>query len=1167
MRGATPPAARRGLSLAALAETLMRIRALIARHLSPQMPQRLALPPPPRPVALDRRATPSWMSEPAPQPAVPAWTPDLVRAEPPSPEPVWQAPPPPEPVWQPPVPVVEPAPVPPPVPVQTAPVPPVAAPRAPAPRPPEPPRPAGPGPDAGEAWLAIPPAGPARTVLTRARRPADEVRPAPRPERSPDVTDLRFTRTPDHVLQARRRKREEEARAREAERLAAEEHAAAERAAREAAAEAERLAAEAAAVPPLPRWRQPYVLPPGVRFTRTPDHLLRHAPDETPPPAPPALAPDEAESAAAPAAVTDAPAEADAPALIATDASPVTSDPAPAIDRPSEPAEPAVSQDAAESAAPVVEAAEAAEASVAEEPAGPILLPRDITHLRALPKRPLYALGGLLKHDWTQPLAVAEVQDNRPVAGEETAAAEPETILPADPEPAVPVASNDAAPEAAAAAEPIAATAPVIEPAAPDDVSPDAGEAGAAPAAADAEPAQPAVIGQMAIPAAEPMAVDAARAPAEPDVRPVAEPAEARAVAPEPAAFVTVPAPQPEAGLDLPLVPLALTMVPVGPVEPIPATRSVEPDAAPPLPVVLPPAVATAPAAEPEPEPEPTPAPAETHTVVIGNAGLDSDLGLDAEDADDDEDIIALVPLPPRPQARASETPYEFPPLELLTEARASDGSSLDADVLQANAVQLQQVIHDFGVRGEILAVRPGPVVTLYEMEPAPGTKSSRVISLADDIARSMSAISARVAVVQGRNAIGIELPNVKRETVYLREILSSPAFAETKQKLALCLGKNIGGEAIIADLARMPHLLVAGTTGSGKSVAINTMILSLLYRMKPEECRLIMVDPKMLELSVYDGIPHLLSPVVTDPKKAVIALKWAVREMEERYKKMARLGVRNIDGFNARVAEARERGEVITRTVQTGFDRETGEAVYEDEVMDLGALPYIVVIVDEMADLMMVAGKDIEGAIQRLAQMARAAGIHLIMATQRPSVDVITGTIKANFPTRISFQVTSKIDSRTILGEMGAEQLLGQGDMLFMAGGGRTTRVHGPFVSDDEVEAIVAHLKRQGRPAYLDAVTADEEEAEAAPADAPVFDQGSFADPAADLYDQAVAVVLRDKKASTSYIQRRLQIGYNRAASLMERMEREGIVGPANHAGKREILVEAPAAPVAEDE
>ncbi|MGX7708044.1 DNA translocase FtsK [Methylobacterium sp. Gmos1] len=537
----------------------------------------------------------------------------------------------------------------------------------------------------------------------------------------------------------------------------------------------------------------------------------------------------------------------------------------------------------------------------------------------------------------------------------------------------------------------------------------------------------------------------------------------------------------------------------------------------------------------------------------------------DDEPLDEDEAEAPrgrVAPPPPPIQTRRAPAPapaspdsYEMPALTLLAEPRhPAPSAAVSTDALEQNATLLESTLEDFGVRGEILAVRPGPVVTLYELEPAPGTKSSRVISLADDIARSMSAISARVAVVQGRNAIGIELPNAKRETVYLRELLASPAFAETKQKLALCLGKNIGGEAIIADLARMPHLLVAGTTGSGKSVAINTMILSLLYRLKPEECRLIMVDPKMLELSVYDGIPHLLSPVVTDPKKAVIALKWAVREMEERYKKMSKLGVRNIDGFNARVAEARARGEVITRTVQTGFDRETGEAIYEDEVMDLAPLPYIVIVVDEMADLMMVAGKDIEGAIQRLAQMARAAGLHLIMATQRPSVDVITGTIKANFPTRISFQVTSKIDSRTILGEMGAEQLLGQGDMLFMAGGGRTTRVHGPFCSDDEVEQVVAHLKRQGRPSYLDAVTAEEGEEEA---DAPVMDQGSFGDPSADLYDQAVAVVLRDKKASTSYIQRRLQIGYNRAASLMERMEREGIVGPANHAGKREILLE----------
>jgi len=524
---------------------------------------------------------------------------------------------------------------------------------------------------------------------------------------------------------------------------------------------------------------------------------------------------------------------------------------------------------------------------------------------------------------------------------------------------------------------------------------------------------------------------------------------------------------------------------------------------------------------------------------------------------------VGPAPTAPKPGKRMAreaqpslldEEKYQLPQLSLLAEPKKSAAPLISAEALEQNANLLESTLEDFGVRGAITKVSPGPVVTLYELEPAPGTKSSRVISLADDIARSMSAVSARVAVVQGRNAIGIELPNHKRETVYLRELLASQDFETTKQKLALCLGKTIGGEPVIADLARMPHLLVAGTTGSGKSVAINTMILSLVYRLTPSECRLIMVDPKMLELSVYDGIPHLLTPVVTDPKKAVIALKWAVREMEDRYRKMSKLGVRNIDGFNARVSEAKARGETLTRTVQTGFDRETGEAIYEDEVMDLEPLPYIVVIVDEMADLMMVAGKEIEGAIQRLAQMARAAGIHVILATQRPSVDVITGTIKANFPTRISFQVTSKIDSRTILGEMGAEQLLGQGDMLYMAGGGRITRVHGPFCSDEEVEHVVAHLKRQGRPQYLEAVTADEEEA--AP-DAAVFDQGEFGAPGGDLYDQAVAVVLRDKKASTSYIQRRLQIGYNRAASLMERMEQEGIVGPANHAGKREILMD----------
>ncbi|MCC3244250.1 DNA translocase FtsK [Methylocystis sp. WRRC1] len=510
---------------------------------------------------------------------------------------------------------------------------------------------------------------------------------------------------------------------------------------------------------------------------------------------------------------------------------------------------------------------------------------------------------------------------------------------------------------------------------------------------------------------------------------------------------------------------------------------------------------------------------------------------------------------PARAPARSINGAYEEPPVELLAEPKKpAGGVKISEDALEQNARLLEGVLDDFSVRGEIINVRPGPVVTLYELEPAPGIKSSRVIGLADDIARSMSAISARVAVVPGRNAIGIELPNQRREMVYLRELIASEDFTQSKHKLAIALGKTIGGEPVIVDLARMPHLLVAGTTGSGKSVAINTMILSLLYRLKPEECRLIMVDPKMLELSVYDNIPHLLTPVVTDPKKAVVALKWAVREMEDRYKKMSKVGVRNIDGYNARVIEAQARGETITRTVQTGFDRETGEAIFEHEEMDLSALPYIVVIVDEMADLMLVAGKDIEGAIQRLAQMARAAGIHLIMATQRPSVDVITGTIKANFPTRISFQVTSKIDSRTILGEQGAEQLLGQGDMLYMAGGGRISRVHGPFVSDAEVEHVVAHLKAQGAPQYLDAITSEDEPGEDG-GEAPM--PGSMdAEEGGDLYERAVAIVLRDKKCSTSYIQRRLSVGYNKAASLVERMEQEGVVSAPNHAGKREILV-----------
>ncbi len=528
---------------------------------------------------------------------------------------------------------------------------------------------------------------------------------------------------------------------------------------------------------------------------------------------------------------------------------------------------------------------------------------------------------------------------------------------------------------------------------------------------------------------------------------------------------------------------------------------------------------------------------------------------VDEEEDEEEEAPAARAPrkkAAPRTPARKSADKFELPSVSVLTAPKSSDRQPLSKSELEANSRALEGVLQDFGVRGEIVKANPGPVVTLYELEPAPGIKSSRVIGLADDIARSMSALSARVAVVAGRNAIGIELPNAHREKVYLRELLS--VKDESVAKLPLCLGKNIGGESIIIDLARTPHMLIAGTTGSGKSVAINTMILSLVYRLRPDQCRLIMVDPKMLELSVYDGIPHLLTPVVTDPKKAVVALKWAVREMEERYKKMSKLGVRNIDGYNQRLLEAKGKGEELSRTVHTGFDKETGKAIYEEEKLDLNPLPYIVIIVDEMADLMMVAGKDIEGAVQRLAQMARAAGLHVILATQRPSVDVITGTIKANFPTRISFQVTSKIDSRTILGEMGAEQLLGQGDMLYMAGGGRISRVHGPFVSDEEVEKVVRHLKTQGQPEYLEAVTTEEPTEE----DGAVFDStGMGGDGAGDLFSQAVAIVKRDRKASTSYIQRRLQIGYNRAASLMERMELEGIVGQANHAGKREILVE----------
>ena len=492
---------------------------------------------------------------------------------------------------------------------------------------------------------------------------------------------------------------------------------------------------------------------------------------------------------------------------------------------------------------------------------------------------------------------------------------------------------------------------------------------------------------------------------------------------------------------------------------------------------------------------------------------------------------------------------FETPPLDLLDPPpEVLDHTEVTREALERNADLLKTVLEDFGIHGEIIKVRPGPVVTLYELEPAPGIKSSRVIGLADDIARSLSALSARIAVVPGRNVIGIEIPNARRESVYLRELLASEAYERTTARLPLVLGKDISGAPVITDLGRMPHLLIAGTTGSGKSVAINTMILSLLYRLTPDEFKFIMIDPKMLELSVYDGIPHLLAPVVTEPDKAVMALRWVVREMEDRYRALSQLGVRNITSYNARLAEARKRGEALTRTVQTGFDADTGEPVFEDQPLDLKPLPYIVVIVDEMADLMLLAGKEVEGAVHRLSQMARAAGIHLIMATQRPSVDVITGTIKANLPTRVSFQVTSKIDSRTILGEQGAEQLLGSGDMLYMAGGGRIIRVHGPFVSDQEVEAVVTYLKRQGSPDYIDDIT---DAMEFGPAFAP--GGGGSVDA---VYDEAVALVLRERKASTSFIQRHLQIGYNRAARIIEMMEADGVISAANHVGRREVLV-----------
>ncbi len=497
---------------------------------------------------------------------------------------------------------------------------------------------------------------------------------------------------------------------------------------------------------------------------------------------------------------------------------------------------------------------------------------------------------------------------------------------------------------------------------------------------------------------------------------------------------------------------------------------------------------------------------------------------------------------------------YKAPPLSALKRAPASrSGPEFSQTALRGTARLLEDTLNDFGVKGEMRDCRPGPVVTLYEFEPQRGTKSSRIIALADDIARSMSVTSVRVAVVPGRSVIGIEMPNVKRETVYLRDMFEAEAFKSSPAALPVALGKSISGDAVVVDLARMPHLLVAGTTGSGKSVGVNAMILSLLYKHGPDTCRMLMIDPKMLELSVYNGIPHLLTPVVTDPAKAIAALNWAVSEMEERYKRMSQLSVRNIDGYNARLKQAAERGERLTRTVQTGFDADTGELMYETETIASEPMPFIVIIVDEFADLMAVAGKEIEGSVQRLAQMARAAGIHLIMATQRPSVDVITGTIKANFPTRISFKVTSKIDSRTILTEQGAEQLLGAGDMLYSAGGGQLMRVHGPFVADEEVEAIAGGLRKQGSPAYIEDMFERAEAAQKAE-DANVLG-GGRTDGEDDLFERAVALVVRDQKASISYIQRRLAIGYNRAASLMERMEQERLVGPASATGKREIL------------
>ena len=491
---------------------------------------------------------------------------------------------------------------------------------------------------------------------------------------------------------------------------------------------------------------------------------------------------------------------------------------------------------------------------------------------------------------------------------------------------------------------------------------------------------------------------------------------------------------------------------------------------------------------------------------------------------------------------------YVLPGLDLLSEVPSERKESKVSDKqINQNRDLLTTTLNDFGINGKIISVNPGPFVTLYELEPAPGVKSSRVISLADDISRSMSSISARIAVIPGKNSIGIELPNYNKETVYLREILESNIFVSKDDGIPLSLGKNIGGEPTIADLSRMPHLMIAGTTGSGKSVGINGMILSILYRFRPDECRLIMVDPKMIELSVYDGIPHLLSPVITNPKKAVVGLKWVVREMDDRYNRMSKLSVRTMEAFNEKAEEYRRKGKKFKRKIHTGYDDETGQPLYSEEEIEAKRMPFIVVVIDEMADLMLVARNDIEHLVQSLAQKARAAGIHLIMATQRPSVDVVTGTIKANFPTRIAFQVASKIDSRTILNEMGAEQLLGRGDMLYMSDGGKVVRVHGPFVSDDEVERVVGFIRKQETPEYIESITKED------------GDGGNILSPQDDsedaLFSQAVSIIIKDKRVSTSYIQRKLQIGYNRAARIIEEMEEKGIISEPNSQGKREII------------